>query len=88
MPITSEQSSDSYWLITLVNRQFINYWWRNIMQIKALIKEFIEDESGLTAVEYAIAGGLVVSAMIGAFTTLGTNATGKITELGTAIGAP
>ncbi|MFT5709133.1 MAG: pilus assembly protein Flp/PilA, partial [Oceanospirillaceae bacterium] len=27
------------------------------MNIKALLTEFIEDESGLTAVEYAIAGG-------------------------------
>ena len=39
------------------------------------IKNFIEDESGLTAVEYAIAGGLVVGGMVGAFLTLGDNAT-------------
>jgi len=48
------------------------------------IKEFIEDESGLTAVEYAIAGGLVVGGMVGAFATLGDNATGQINTLGCA----
>jgi pilus assembly protein Flp/PilA len=50
-----------------------------------LLKDFIEDESGLTAVEYAIAGGLVVGGMIAAFNTLGTNATGKISCLASAV---
>jgi len=45
------------------------------------IKDFIEDESGLTAVEYAIAGGLVVGGMVAAFVTLGDNATGQINNL-------
>ncbi len=49
--------------------------------IKGFIKDFIEDESGLTAVEYAIAGGLVVGGMVLAFSTLGTNATGQINTL-------
>jgi len=49
--------------------------------IKGFIKDFIEDESGLTAVEYAIAGGLVVGGMVTAFLTLGTNATDQITKL-------
>lgn len=53
--------------------------------IKALFAEFIEDESGLTAVEYAIAGGLVVAGMVTAFITLGDNATAKIEELGDAV---
>ncbi|QQX82301.1 Flp family type IVb pilin [Shewanella sp. KX20019] len=55
------------------------------MDIKNLIKEFIEDESGLTAVEYAIAGGLVVGGMIAAFNTLGSNATDKIKCLASAV---
>jgi pilus assembly protein Flp/PilA len=55
------------------------------MDIKILLKEFIEDESGLTAVEYAIAGGLVVGGMIAAFNTLGSNATEKIECLGNAV---
>lgn len=32
---------------------------------------FVRDEQGLTAVEYAIAGGLVGGGVIGAFTLLG-----------------
>lgn len=49
--------------------------------IKGFIKDFIEDESGLTAVEYAIAGGLVVGGMVLAFNTLGDNATSQINTL-------
>jgi len=45
------------------------------------IKDFIEDESGLTAVEYAIAGGLVVGGMVIAFNNLGDNATNQIDAL-------
>lgn len=51
----------------------------------AFIKDFIEDESGLTAVEYAIAGGLVVGGMVIAFDQLGTAATGQITTLCNAV---
>jgi len=49
------------------------------------IKDFIEDESGLTAVEYAIAGGLVVGGMVLAFSTLGDNATTQIECLAEAV---
>jgi pilus assembly protein Flp/PilA len=52
--------------------------------ITRFINDFIADESGLTAVEYAIAGGLVVGGMVTAFITLGDNATGQINELGCA----
>ncbi|GAA5189383.1 Flp family type IVb pilin [Ferrimonas gelatinilytica] len=55
---------------------------------KQAMIEFWQDESGLTAVEYAIAGGLVVGGMVGAFVTLGTNATARITELGNATATP
>jgi len=50
-------------------------------RIKGFIKNFIKDESGLTAVEYAIAGGLVVGGMVLAFSTLGDNATNQINSL-------
>ncbi|MBY6185059.1 Flp family type IVb pilin [Marinobacter hydrocarbonoclasticus] len=43
--------------------------------------DFWNDDSGLTAVEYAIAGGLVVGGMVIAFTELGTEATNQITDL-------
>lgn len=55
------------------------------MNIKQILIEFIEDESGLTAVEYAIAGGLVVGGMIAAFNELGSNATTKIDCLASAV---
>lgn len=53
--------------------------------INVLFSEFIDDESGLTAVEYAIAGGLVVAGMVTAFLTLGERATERIVELGDAV---
>jgi pilus assembly protein Flp/PilA len=53
-------------------------------KLTCFIKDFIADESGLTAVEYAIAGGLVVGGMVGAFVTLGDNATAQINDLGCA----
>ncbi|NRB23433.1 Flp family type IVb pilin [Shewanella sp.] len=55
------------------------------MNMKQIFTDFIEDESGLTAVEYAIAGGLVVGGMIAAFNQLGTNATSKINCLASAV---
>ena len=54
--------------------------------MKSFINDFIEDESGLTAVEYAIAGGLVVGGMVAAFVALGDNATDQITKLSCSAG--
>ncbi|MGA3800253.1 Flp/Fap pilin component [compost metagenome] len=43
-----------------------------IMQtIKASVVKFVKDEDGLTIVEYAVAGGLITIAVVGAFTALG-----------------
>jgi pilus assembly protein Flp/PilA len=56
-----------------------------MLNVKSLLTEFVEDESGLTAVEYAIAGGLVVGGMVTAFTLLGTNATAQIGDLACAV---
>ena len=49
--------------------------------MQSFLKDFIADESGLTAVEYAIAGGLVVGGMVAAFVALGDSATGQINAL-------
>jgi len=49
--------------------------------MKTLIAKFLQDEIGLTMVEYAIAGALVAAGAVGAFTTLGTNVLNKITDL-------
>ncbi|TRX54581.1 Flp family type IVb pilin [Thalassomonas sp. M1454] len=55
-------------------------------KLKNLFTEFIEDESGLTAVEYAIAGSLVVGGMVVAFSDLGQSAKTKIGDLCEAAG--
>ena len=49
--------------------------------IKGLFAEFIEDESGLTTVEYAVAGALVAAAVVAAFTGLGEAVNDTITGL-------
>jgi pilus assembly protein Flp/PilA len=50
-------------------------------KLTCFIKDFIKDENGLTAVEYAIAGGLVVGGMVTAFVSLGDGATIQIDRL-------
>ena len=45
------------------------------------VKKFINDEEGLSAVEYAIAGALVIGVAAGAFITLGTNVNDRIGTL-------
>ena len=49
------------------------------MSIKEKVLAFFKEEEGLTTVEYAIAGGLVGLAVIGAFTALGVRV-GEIIE--------
>ncbi len=41
--------------------------------MKQAIYRFLADESGLTTVEYAVAGALISLAVIGAFTALGVS---------------
>ncbi len=47
-----------------------------------MIKKFFQDETGLELSEYAVAAALVALAVITAFTTLGSNISTKITDLG------
>jgi pilus assembly protein Flp/PilA len=47
------------------------------------IKKFLKDEEGLTTVEYAIAGGLVASVVVLAFTELGAAVGVNIDQLTT-----
>jgi pilus assembly protein Flp/PilA len=54
--------------------------------MRKFVLAFLRDEDGLTMVEYAVAGSLVTLAAVGAFTTLGTNVTTKITALAAAVG--
>jgi pilus assembly protein Flp/PilA len=55
------------------------------MELKNKIARFLKDESGLTATEYAIAGGLVGLAVVTSFTNLGTAVGGVIDNIITAI---
>lgn len=50
-----------------------------------MIKRFLMDEDGPTAVEYAVMLALIVVVCIGAITTLGTNSNTTFTSVGTAI---
>ena len=40
------------------------------MKIKQILINFLKEEDGLTTVEYAVAGGIVASGDVGAFTEL------------------
>ena len=50
------------------------------------IVNFIQDESGPTAVEYAVMLALIVVVCIAAITTLGTNANNTFSYVGDKIG--
>ncbi len=53
--------------------------------IKTSVLKFIEDEDGLTIVEYAVAGGLVTLGAVAAFLLLGNTVCGAIGSLQQAI---
>ncbi|MGQ7957813.1 Flp family type IVb pilin [Pseudomonas sp. SP16.1] len=55
--------------------------------IKTSVMKFVEDEDGLTIVEYAIAGGLIALGVVAAFITLGQNVDTQITALSDCVGA-
>ena len=57
----------------------------NLQTIKTSVLAFINDEDGLTIVEYAVAGGLVTLGAVAAFVTLGGNVKDAITSLGCAV---
>ena len=50
-------------------------------ELVKFIDNFIHDEQGLTAVEYALAGALVVSSLASGFIALGSGASNNISEL-------
>ena len=56
--------------------------------IKAAVAKFVKDEDGLTTVEYAVAGGLIVAALVTAFTNLGTAVGTEIQGIITVLTAP
>ena len=53
--------------------------------IRSSVVRFVKDESGPTAVEYAVMLALIIVVCIGAVTTLGSNASTTFTNVGTAL---
>lgn len=53
--------------------------------MKTLMKRFLRDERGLTTVEYAVAGGLIVAALVVAFENLGARVQAIIESIITAL---
>lgn len=51
------------------------------------VQNFLRDEEGPTAVEYAVMLALIIVVCIGAITTLGSNANGTFSYVGTKIGS-
>jgi pilus assembly protein Flp/PilA len=49
--------------------------------MKTKMMNFFRDETGLTTVEYAIAGGLIGAAVVAAFRTLGLHVNTIITNI-------
>jgi pilus assembly protein Flp/PilA len=45
------------------------------------VRNFLSDESGVTAIEYALIAALIAVAIIGAVTTVGTNMTTVFGEI-------
>ncbi|TBW10704.1 Flp family type IVb pilin [Azotobacter chroococcum] len=57
----------------------------NLQAIKSSVMKFIKDEEGLTIVEYAVAGGLITLAVVGAFQALGTDVSNVIQGIADAL---
>ena len=49
------------------------------------IRDFLSDESGVTAIEYALIASLIAVAIIGAVTTVGTNISGTFNTIATTL---
>ncbi|OOG82865.1 pilus assembly protein PilA [Pseudomonas sp. A25(2017)] len=56
-----------------------------VQKLRTSIVKFIDDEDGLTIVEYAVAGGLITVAVAAMFVLLGTEVNARITALCAAV---
>jgi len=54
--------------------------------MNSFLKSFARKQRGLTTVEYAVAGGLIVAGLVAAFTALGTRVETIIKTITTALG--
>ena len=57
-----------------------------LANLKTSVVNFLKDESGPTAVEYAVMLALIIVVCITAITTLGTNANNTFSYVGTKLG--
>ncbi|MEQ1438733.1 Flp family type IVb pilin [Fontimonas sp. SYSU GA230001] len=57
-----------------------------MLELLHTLLDFHRDERGLTTVEYAVAGGLIVAALIAAFVLLGNNVGAEITRVAGQVG--
>lgn len=53
--------------------------------MKTKVMKFLQDEEGLTVVEYAVAAGLISAVVVAAFRALGLTVNGIITNLNAAL---
>ena len=53
--------------------------------MEKFLGKFLRDERGLTTVEYAVAGGLIVATLVAAFTALGARVEAIIQAIITAL---
>jgi pilus assembly protein Flp/PilA len=54
---------------------------QKLINVKETILGLLKDERGLTTVEYAVAGGLIALAVVGAFQALGLHVGNIITQI-------
>lgn len=60
---------------------------KKMRQTARLIAKFVADESGATAIEYGLIGGLIGVVIIGAVELVGTSISGKFNAVSSALGA-
>ncbi len=60
---------------------------RGMRQVKLIIARFATCESGATAIEYGLIGGLIGVIIIGAVEMVGTSIFGKFNQVSSALGS-
>ncbi|WP_322026204.1 Flp family type IVb pilin [Burkholderia sp. BCC1977] len=56
--------------------------------MKALIKRFLKEEDGVTAIEYGLIAGLIAVAIIAGASSVGSNLSSTFTKIGTCVSSP
>ncbi|EKS9800846.1 MULTISPECIES: Flp family type IVb pilin [Burkholderia] len=56
--------------------------------MKAIIKRFLRENDGVTAIEYGLIAGLIAVAILAGASTIGTNLGNMFTNLGTCLTTP